>query len=303
MILFQRAIGKQVGVFLLLVGAAAFLGWKNMRKGRGDRHGAFRLALFAFAASFGTWLCRANHVPDVSEIASIFSAVIFNGFFTAAGWIVYIALEPYVRRRWPHAIISWTRLLSGNFRDPMVGGHVLLGLTWGTALAVISTAALAAAGVYGLRNASGWILSSSSGLVSQFLALAWDAVFRGLFVLFLALVFKLLFRNEWIAGACIVAVVTAVTFVFEVPASPAPAAAVIAIVVPVVVAMTYLVLRTGLLPVIAAIYAFALLAGAPVSADLSAPGAAAAIIVLCGVGALALLAFRWTVAAPSSPTR
>ncbi len=30
-----------------------------------------------------------------------------------------------MRRRWPHAIISWTRLLSGRFNDPLVGRDLL----------------------------------------------------------------------------------------------------------------------------------------------------------------------------------
>jgi hypothetical protein len=36
-------------------------------------------------------------------------------------------LEPYVRRRWPSTLVSWTRLLAGGFRDPLVGRDVLIG--------------------------------------------------------------------------------------------------------------------------------------------------------------------------------
>jgi hypothetical protein len=41
----------------------------------------------------------------------------------AASW----ALEPYLRRRWPERIISWNRLLAGEFRDPLVGRDILIG--------------------------------------------------------------------------------------------------------------------------------------------------------------------------------
>jgi serine/threonine-protein kinase len=42
-------------------------------------------------------------------------------------WALYIALEPYVRRRWPATLVSWSRLLAGRFRDPLVGRDVLVG--------------------------------------------------------------------------------------------------------------------------------------------------------------------------------
>ena len=35
-------------------------------------------------------------------------------FWLVLFWILYIAIEPFVRRRWPQILVSWTRLLSGN---------------------------------------------------------------------------------------------------------------------------------------------------------------------------------------------
>ena len=46
-------------------------------------------------------------------------------------WVLYLALEPYVRRYWPQAIISWTRVLGGRWRDPLVGRDVLYGVILG----------------------------------------------------------------------------------------------------------------------------------------------------------------------------
>jgi hypothetical protein len=46
-------------------------------------------------------------------------------------WLFYVALEPYVRRFWPQLLIGWTRLLSGRFRDPVVGRDVLVGVAAG----------------------------------------------------------------------------------------------------------------------------------------------------------------------------
>ena len=52
-------------------------------------------------------------------------------------WVLYIALEPYVRRRWPATLVSWSRLLAGGFRDPLVGRDVLVGCLFGAFVAAI----------------------------------------------------------------------------------------------------------------------------------------------------------------------
>src|SRR5262249_29489684 len=43
-------------------------------------------------------------------------------------WVFYLALEPYVRRYWKESLISWSRLLLGGFRDPLVGRDILVGV-------------------------------------------------------------------------------------------------------------------------------------------------------------------------------
>ena len=48
-------------------------------------------------------------------------------------WLDYLALEPFVRRRWPEAMISWTRLLGGRFADPLVARDILIGCAAGCA--------------------------------------------------------------------------------------------------------------------------------------------------------------------------
>jgi serine/threonine-protein kinase len=41
---------------------------------------------------------------------------------------VYLAVEPWVRRLWPHAMITWARVLAGRWRDIVVGRDVLIGI-------------------------------------------------------------------------------------------------------------------------------------------------------------------------------
>lgn len=51
-------------------------------------------------------------------------------------YLSYLGLEPYMRRRWPGMLISWSRALSGRFSDPRVGSDVLAGCAAGVILVV-----------------------------------------------------------------------------------------------------------------------------------------------------------------------
>ena len=49
--------------------------------------------------------------------------------------MLYLAIEPAIRRRFPEKIVSWTRLLSGNWRDPIVARDILAGIAAGSLFA------------------------------------------------------------------------------------------------------------------------------------------------------------------------
>jgi serine/threonine-protein kinase len=119
-------------LFVTVLLTGAWLARRNFRMGRGDRRGAARLALFAFAARLAGGLVGASHVPTFKgEVAILFAVLTQALFYAALLWLLYIALEPYVRRRTPHRLISWTRLLAGDWRDPLVGRDVLVGVLVG----------------------------------------------------------------------------------------------------------------------------------------------------------------------------
>ena len=69
----------------------------------------------------------AHHVPNSYEFALFLTFLGFGLVLSSFFWVLYIALEPYVRRRWPATLVSWSRLLAGGFRDPLVGRDVLAG--------------------------------------------------------------------------------------------------------------------------------------------------------------------------------
>ena len=51
-------------------------------------------------------------------------------------WVWYMALEPHLRRTCPTFLVSWCRLLDGRVADPMVGKSLLAGATVATLLLV-----------------------------------------------------------------------------------------------------------------------------------------------------------------------
>jgi serine/threonine-protein kinase len=128
----RRLLMFVFAVFISLVLAGAWLARRNFRLGRGDRRGASKLALFVFAARALAGLVGASHVPTFEGEVRVLYTILTEALFPAALlWLFYIALEPYVRRRAPHRLISWTRLLAGEWRDPLVGRDVTAGVLLG----------------------------------------------------------------------------------------------------------------------------------------------------------------------------
>jgi serine/threonine-protein kinase len=125
-------------VIVALVIAALLIARHNLRAQRADRRGAARLATFVLVGYAMSWVIAAHHVPDVTTELNIFSRS-YGPVLLSAGvlWLIYLALEPYVRRFWPDGILGWTRLMSGYVRDPLVGRDVLLGCVFAVGLTLL----------------------------------------------------------------------------------------------------------------------------------------------------------------------
>ena len=116
-----------VAFFSLLL-AALIVARYNLKAGRGDTKGAFKLAVFVFSVITLARLIDAYHVPELGgELWIFFQSVSLALFIATLTWIFYIALEPFLRRRWSELLISWSRLMAGDFRDPLVGRDILVG--------------------------------------------------------------------------------------------------------------------------------------------------------------------------------
>ena len=113
----------------VIFAGGAVLARYNLRLGLGDRRGARRLGIFVVCVGVLSGILRAHHVPiAVEELTFLYGVA---GYALVGGgltWLMYVSLEPYLRREWPRTLISWTRLLSGRVRDPLVGRDVLIGM-------------------------------------------------------------------------------------------------------------------------------------------------------------------------------
>lgn len=103
-------------VFMALLVGAGSMAWNNLRQGRCDRRGAARIAVFAFLLAMGSRGLTAEHVASYWELHVALSGLGVAALMAAMFWSLYIAIEPYVRRNWPDALISWTRLQTGRHR-------------------------------------------------------------------------------------------------------------------------------------------------------------------------------------------
>jgi eukaryotic-like serine/threonine-protein kinase len=132
-------VWRTIGVIIVGIVpiAAALMARRNLRLGRGDRRGAFRTWAFAFGAGIVSYAISPTHVSSLSEVDRMFATVGVVLFWSSVLFVVYLALEPYVRRTWPDVLITWSRLTTGRLRDPMVGRDLLVGTLAGLVLSLL----------------------------------------------------------------------------------------------------------------------------------------------------------------------
>ena len=125
-------------MIMTMIITGAFLMLRNFRHRRGDRPRALRLAWFVVALTVLNWLLNTHFSMSVSnEFYRFTQALGYSMFWGGASWVLYLGLEPHIRKVWPHTLISWTRVLSGRWRDPMVGRDLLVGIAAGLSLALV----------------------------------------------------------------------------------------------------------------------------------------------------------------------
>jgi serine/threonine-protein kinase len=281
-------------VTLLVTGAV--LAKRNLALGRGDRRGALRIAGYVFAVLMTGWgAFNADHVADLTgEWTILMRGTGFALFVASVIWLFYVALEPYVRRLRPQTLISWTRILSGDLRHPIVGRDLLVGAVWGASCAILIPAAHRLVAGLGFPPAEPLpsyldVLLAPRYLVGYLIGTQVDGIVLGLGALLLFVVLRLVLRHDLAAAIVLVLVLTAFRAVNGWEANPW-----LRVCLSLLLMTTYVVilLRLGLLAVISATYVSDLLTALPLTTRLgtwlSGPTVTAGVIVI----ALAVYAFR-----------
>jgi serine/threonine-protein kinase len=256
-----------VGGGIALLFAAAFVARKNVSLGRGDRKGAFRLAAACFFVGWVGKIFLSHHVAVLNLEFNLLIIPTALAFFTAAViWIYYMALEPYVRRSWPEYLISWTRLLAGNYRDPMVGRDLLAGCLLGSLMALVVHVINALPAWFNLAgqtpiNGDGPVLGTTLKFAGTVLQAFIGPVFVALTMLFLFFVIRSVTKTYWISTLALGVLVVAINLGQENVIAETIGAIALSLLV-----LTAL-LRFGLLTLIVAYTAQNLLQGFPVALD------------------------------------
>jgi serine/threonine protein kinase len=202
---------KTTGIVITIFGgivllAATLFAYRNVRKGKVDAVGTVRLAALVFVIHMGLWLCRCHFVPSIGSFGLFILFLAGGLFITGFLCTLYLAIEPFVRRHWPHAIISWARLLSGKLRDPLVGRDVMigigLGIFWALAFQLVYVFKLRA-GAPPLITVTDFIgMRQILGRWFWHLETSLQATLGFFFVLFLL---RVLLRKPWLATCGFVA--------------------------------------------------------------------------------------------------
>ena len=196
-------------ILSLLVGGV-LLARRSLKSGHGDRRGATRLAFFIGSMTLGTWVFMENH--DSNPTVEWGALVPYFGialFLAAIYWVLYVGLEPVVRRRWPDSLIAWNRLLAGRFRDPRVGRDLLLGLAAGAVMVSLDAVQRLLPGWLGYPPAQPArvgldALDGFAHAAAIFMNAQSDVIFLPMALLFLLLLFRMLFRIPLLALAALV---------------------------------------------------------------------------------------------------
>jgi hypothetical protein len=286
-------------VMLAILAGGALLARQNARLGRGDRRGAARVALFLFFAEMLVWALGTNHVPSFWEINLLFMALSKAAYVAGLAWMLYLALEPLVRREWPQTLISWNRLISGRIGDSLAGAHVLIGAVLGTFVTLLAD--FTSLANHGARYSTEFgtlslpVLLGGRHIASQLLYSIDYSVANSMGFLFVLLVLRLILRHTIVAAAASVLIWTLI-----ITGTGGGNIALNAISVGLGATFVILVLmRYGLLALASSVFVYSVLTTFPVTTDLSSWYAGTSILAALVVLVLAGIGIRNAISGPT----
>ncbi len=285
-------------VLLAAMGVARY----NWRAGRSDPRSAVVIGLYCAGASLLSWAVSAHHVSSQSELQLAADALSDAAFLFALFWLIYLALEPWVRRYWPQTMITWTRLLAGRWRDPLVGRDILFGAVCGIVYCLLIQAfeliairlGAPAFGTFSVGNLMGTRAAATT--IAKLLS---SALTGGLQLFLLLFLLRALLRKQWIAGLVFMAL-----FTFNQTAqaqASRPSSGALLVVTALLYAMIYgilvlIMLRLGFFALMATLFVVNSTTALFLTTDFGAWYGASSLIAVIVISAFALWGFRLSLA-------
>ncbi len=297
------------GLLLALLVSGGLLAWHHIRSGRGDRRGAFRLATLIASLNVVSWILGTHHVADRQgemELAARGAGEALLAAFIL--WVFYLALEPYVRRFWPHTIISWTRFLAGAVRDPLVGRDLLAGATWGACLALLLSVSTLVPEWLGQGTAAPVInyldaLLGPSRVIAVLAVFPFYGIRLAVVALLILLLLKRLLRNEQLAAWALGILLTLVQALEQSARGTMPPWLAIPLSVVIMGSFTLLLLRYGLLSAAVGVAFVNGFLAMPLTTDLRSWSSGPTVLVLLAASLLVFFAFRASQGSGARTTR
>jgi serine/threonine-protein kinase len=294
----KSRVGNIIGILMLIsiLAAGALLARRNYRHGRGDREGALRLATALFVLELVLWLCRSHIVAGFQTFGYLMLAIAAGLLWGGTMWMLYLAIEPWIRRYWPQAIISWSRLVAGQARDAVVGRDILFGVAFGTLWLVIFEVAyipLARIGAAPPLPSSAYLVGGRHAL-GQWVTQIPFSIFGTLQFFFLLLGLKTLvefllkrvglksWRGDWIAAVLFVAI-----FLVTRSLQSTHLAVDVPVILLIYGILALIVLRFGLVALAVGAFTVDMLGNVPFTADFSVWYSNTTLLALLSVVALA----------------
>jgi serine/threonine-protein kinase len=290
----QNAIGQwfSLGLLGFIIGMGVWIAVRNLKLGRGDVKGSVRLALFRLIVGLVVWALVAHHVASPFEFILFILAASVALFFSALTWLLYISLEPYVRRHWPGTIISWTRMLSGQFKDPVLGRDILLGALFGVTSAVLEhlqplvEAAVGQPPIRPVGVTAAFTMEGLRGALATVIFQLTQSLSTALVIFFVFFLLRLVFRKSWLA-----AIVMSV--LFSIPSLGAQNPLIDALFSgPFFIAYLYILHRFGLVALAALYFTDQLADTMPITTPLNAWYAEGGVIAVVAILLFALYGFQ-----------
>ena len=283
----------------ILIVVSIPLARRNVREGRSDLRGAFRLATFVLILRLIAWLLQASHTLGGRHDLDFLKLAI-AGTLTEAALVAlfYLALEPLVRRFWPQTLIAWSRALAGRWRDPFVGLNVLLGAVVGVFWVVLVRSDEWITAQWGLvpreaiRPDEFFVALTSARHAFAFcLDTLRSTIYESLFLLLLLVLLRAALRRPLLAGV-LGFLLIAPLFV---PRGTHPVVSLVVIGLGAVASALYVLTRFGLVPIVTAFFVAIVLLRFPLTLDLRmwyADASVFAVVVAATVAAYGFLTAR-----------